>query len=130
MRKNESVNYIRLHTKFLDQARALHLYLTARPQKLMTLLQVSMILWSMYYINYIYAEKPVTPQPIKVNKPRSVSAETSAREKTAEDEIKKLKAELAREKRKAPEETTRQENPLLQSKASKYDEQRSGRSLI
>lgn len=96
----------------------------------MTSLQVSIILWSMDYIDYTSAEKSVTPQPTKVNKPKSVSAETSAREKTAEDEIKKLKAELAKEKRKAPEETTRQDNPLLQSKASKHGDQCLSRLLI
>ena len=54
----------------------------------------------------------------KTPKADAMPAQPSSKGK-AEDEIKKLKAELAREKRKAQDEPAKEEYPLLKSQASK-----------
>ena len=55
----------------------------------------------------------------KAPKVETTPAQSGSEGKAAEDEIEKLKAELAREKRKAQDEPAKEEYPLLKSQASK-----------
>ena len=80
-------------------------------------------LFNLHSLVYMASEQSKTPESGKVSKPKSITAEPSVREKAAEDKIKMLQAQLAREKRKAPpERTSTQESVLLKSKASKLHE--------
>lgn len=60
---------------------------------------------------------PKSAAPAKAREVDTTPAVSSSRGKAAEDEIKKLKAELAREKRKARDEPTKEDYPLLKSQA-------------